>query len=101
METNKPTNLNDPQLTEVSGGRFCPEGKGDNTYSDIDDNRGRYCGQIINGVIYYWPCKKCHRPTHMGSGVNQCDKCDTWFWRISDTPYNGTVDELKRESAAN
>ncbi len=98
METNDTMNLNDSELKDAVGGwRLGKKVKVTKVY----DTRGRECGRYRNGTLYYWPCKKCGRPTHLGSCVNQCDKCDDWFWTINDTPYNGTEEQLKSESAAN
>ncbi len=91
--------LNDSELKgAVGGGR---QGNHHAKVTMISDTRGRCCGKILREVLYYWPCKKCGRPTHIGSNMQQCDKCDDWFWSITDTPYSGTVDQLKAESAAN
>ncbi len=99
MDTDEARTLNDSELMDVVGGGHHNAGTSDTTY--VFDTRGRNCGTVTDGVLYYWPCKKCGRPTHMGSGFNQCDKCDEWYWSVSDTAYNGTEAQLKAESAAN
>ncbi len=106
MATNATANLNDTQLKDVSGGEmnFLKLGSGNRSGARINpvyDSRGRNCGEYIDGVLYYWPCRKCGRPTHMGSTVHQCDKCDDWFFRIFPTRYNGTEAQLRSESDAN
>lgn len=93
--------LHDSELTQATGGDLSALSGGWNVITRVFDSRGRSCGQYINGTLYYWPCKKCGRPTHMGSGFHQCDKCNDWFWTISNNRYYGTEDELKRESDAN
>ncbi len=99
MATNEAMNLNDSELKDaVGGGR---QGNHHNKVTMVSDTRGRCCGKIYGGTLYFWPCKKCGRPTHIGSCLQQCDKCDDWFWSISDTPYNGSEEQLKNESAAN
>ncbi len=98
MEANEAKKLNDAQLKDTVGGVYDLEPP---STTDVYDTRGRCCGYIRAGTLYYYPCKKCGRPTHLGSGVHQCDKCDDWFFSISGTKYNGTVEELKAASAAN
>ena len=100
MSDHKVERVHDYELEKATGGDRC-EWLEDNTDRYVDDSRGRCCGQYRNDVLYYWPCKKCGRPTHMGSGFHQCDKCDDWFWSISHTRYYGTEERLKSESAAN
>ncbi len=99
MDANEAKSLNDSELRDAVGGGHPYSGGLGPSY--VYDTRGRYCGKVKSGVVYYWPCEKCGRPTHMGSGFNQCDKCDEWYWSISDTAYNGTEAQLKAESAAN
>ncbi len=91
--------LHDSELAEATGGHEFDYPQ--RVIKKVYDSRGRYCGRYVDGILYYWPCKKCGRPTHLGSGFHQCDKCDDWFWTVSDTRYYGTEDELKSASDAN
>ena len=93
--------LQDPELEMATGGNRAAVGSSLDKVEYVYDSRGRNCGKFINDVLHYWPCKKCWRPTHMGSGFHQCDKCDDWFWSISNTRYYGTKEDLIRESDAN
>ena len=93
--------LHDSELTQATGGDRSSYAVSGNEIEYVYDSRGRSCGKYINKVLHYRPCKKCGRPTHMGSGFHQCDKCNDWFWTISNNRYYGTEDELKRESDAN
>ncbi len=97
MEANEATKLTDAQLKDAAGGEYYDPP----STTDVYDTRGRCCGYIKLDVLYYYPCKKCRRPTHLGSGVFQCDKCDDWFWNIDATRYYGSTELLKKESAAN
>ncbi len=99
MTTLEAVKLNNSELKDAVGGGVEIYHKMFTT--DVYDTRGRYCGKVQKDTVYYWPCKHCGRPTHMGSGFHQCDKCDDWFWTIGDTRYNGTVEELQAASAAN
>lgn len=93
--------LRDCEVAKATGGDRSIYDVSGNDIEYVYDSRGRNCGQYINKVLYYWPCKKCGQPTHVGSGFLQCDKCDDWFWSISNTRYNGTKEDLIRESDAN
>ena len=95
-EENKKVELSDPELGQVAGGYV----KGD---YDIYDTQGRRCGgwDEEEGYLYYWPCKKCGRPTHIGSFVNNCGTCNDWFWNISDTRWDGTEEELQMKAGWN
>ncbi len=96
MATMEAVKLNNSELKQaVGGGIFGPSA------ITVYDTRGRVCGLIKGGTLFYWPCRHCGRPTHKGSGLHQCDKCDDWFLHIEDTPYKGTVKQLQEESAAN
>ncbi len=100
MEANEVANLNDSELEDAVGGVNHMQRQREEEVAVID-TRGRACGTIRGGVLYFWPCKNCARPTHMGSGVHQCDKCDDWFFGITEATYGGTVEQLKAASAAN
>ncbi len=101
MEANEATSLSNSELEDAVGGLTRLTAGYTASGTPIEDTRGRICGNMLNNEVYYWPCKKCGRPTHKGWGLFQCDKCDNWFWMIDDTHYSGTESQLKRESAAN
>ncbi len=92
---NTSNNLSDEQLDEVSGGFF-------NTgIVEVKDTRGRVVGQYFYGVLQYWPCPNCGRPTHDGAFKLYCDKCDGDWWSLDVKKWPGTEDELKAAGAAN
>ena len=95
-DENKKVELTDPELEQVAAGYSRKD-------YDIYDTHGRRCGgwDQLEGYLYYWPCKKCGRPTHIANLVHNCGTCDDWFWGIDDTPWPGTEEELQMKAGWN
>ncbi len=92
---NKPLALDDKQLKDVSGGGIF------DGITEVKDTRGRTVGEYIYGVLKWWPCPKCSRPTHEDWGYLWCDKCDDKWSSLDTKTWTGSVDELKAAGAAN
>ncbi len=89
----KPKSMDEAELGNVSGG-FYGTASGPKVLGYFKDNRGNTCGENVDGVIKYWPCPKCGKSLHIGSGVYQCDPCNDWFFWPDSANWPGSAAEL-------
>ncbi len=99
MAEEKKYELDEAELADVTAGAESTDEE--SPYREILDGWGRICGYKLDGVLYYWPCKVCPKPTHrLGSGFT-CSRCRAYFDRVNPRRWGSTEERLQARSYAN
>ena len=72
--------IDDIELDTVSGGSYV------NQDTIVYNRAGKEIGRASNGVIMYYPCPKCGKPTYSEWFAQHCDPCDDYWFSTSSCP---------------
>ncbi len=91
MADEKKFELEDIQLEDVAGGVNM-----DSSCERIYDKGGSLIGFKKDGLLYYWPCRLCGRPTHIETALGfRCDQCKRRYGRTEGRRWTDTEESLK------
>ena len=92
--------VNESELVYITAGST--DGRGGTLGSNLEVNLSfwTYCGEYVNGVLYYRPCPRCGKPMHTSYGQPKwyCDPCDFSEYHPRKEKYTSTPGNLINEA---